>query len=243
MRGVEVSELELGIDGGITVKSLATIFADGEVVGASYLASSLRKSVEARGPMDLERVVRLYNSGYYGASWVNKGRVYIKEGQEAPAGMQVEEGPRGGRYYYTAAGRGRPLGDAPSDWKPREGERIRLRIPGDKRNGRLGRIQTIEAGTGFREGKLWATIEGVGWKGGAYLSTSDGQLVPAPYTAKDKKEMKARDILVTEFGKTRVEQRPFMDSHTGIEYDAFNTEAGPILMVKTDPPEDKPWQA
>ncbi|KKK79614.1 hypothetical protein LCGC14_2831710, partial [marine sediment metagenome] len=123
MRGVEVSELELGTDGGITVKSLATIYEDGEVVGASYLASSLRKAVEARGPLALESTVRLYNNGYYGASWIDKGRVYLKEGQEAPVGMQVKEGPRGGRYYYTAAGRGRPLGDAPSNWKPREGER------------------------------------------------------------------------------------------------------------------------
>jgi len=244
VRGVEVSELELGTDGGITVKSLATIFEDGEVVGASYLASSLRKSVEARGPMDLESTVRLYNNGYYGASWVNKGRVYLKEGQEAPADMQVKEGPRGGRYYHTGAGRGRPLGEAPSDWKPREGERIRLRIPGDKRNGRLGKITSLtEEGKGYRGEKLWATVEGVGWRGGGYFNINDGQLVPAPYTAKEKKEMKARDILVTEFGKTRVVQRPFMDRHTGIEYDAFNTEAGPILMVKTDPPEDKPWVA
>ncbi|KKK65086.1 hypothetical protein LCGC14_2977710, partial [marine sediment metagenome] len=38
MRGVQVSELELNTTGGVTVKGLATIFEDGEVVGASYLA-------------------------------------------------------------------------------------------------------------------------------------------------------------------------------------------------------------
>ncbi len=247
MRGVEVSELELGTDGGITVKSLATIFEDGEVVGESYLASSLRKSVEARGPVALDSAIRLYNNGYYGASWVNKGRVYLKEGQEAPAGMRVEEGPRGGRYYYTAAGRGRPLGEPPKGWKPKEGERVRLRIPGDVRNGRLGRVQTIEAGTGFREGKLWATIEGVGWKGGAYLSTSDGQLVPAPYTAEEKKDLTARDILVQEFGKTSQGQlhQGFRTTYVdeGLEYNAFKTEAGPELWIRTEPAKDKPWMA
>ena len=200
MRGVEVSELELGIDGGITVKSLATVYADGEVVGASYLASSLRKSVEARGPVALESVVRLYNNGYYGASWVNKGRVYLKEGQEAPAGLRVREGPRGGRYYETRAGRGRPLGEAPSDWKPREGERIRMRIPGDLRNGRLGKITSLtEEGKGYRGAKLWATVEGIGWQGGGYLSVTDGQVVPAPYTAEEKKEMTTLVKLVPSF--------------------------------------------
>lgn len=51
--------------------------------------------------MALDGVVRLYNSGYYGASWVTKGRVYIKPDQEPPQGFHIEEGPRGGRYYET----------------------------------------------------------------------------------------------------------------------------------------------
>jgi len=72
VRGAEISELELGTDGGVTVKGLATIFEDGEVVGESYLASSLRKSVEARGPVALDSTIRLYNNGYYGASWIDK---------------------------------------------------------------------------------------------------------------------------------------------------------------------------
>jgi len=171
--------------------------------------------------------------------------VYLKEGQEAPAGMPVVEGPRGGRYYYTAAGRGRPLGDAPSDWTPREGERVRLRMPGDERNGRLGRIQTIEEGTGFRKGKRWAMIEGVGWKGGVYLSTSDGQLVPAPYTAKEKRTMRARDILIAEFGETSrgrgATGATQVDIETNLEYDVYDTEAGPQLWVKREPSKDKPW--
>lgn len=101
MRGVEISSLDLDNDGAVVVQNLATVFEDGEVVGASYLASSLRKAVEERGPASLDRVIRVYNNGYYGASWVTKGRVYIKPGQEPPTGFHVEEGPRGGRYYET----------------------------------------------------------------------------------------------------------------------------------------------
>ncbi|KKM68026.1 hypothetical protein LCGC14_1465060 [marine sediment metagenome] len=249
MRGVQVSEIELGIDGGVAVKSLATIYEDGEVEGNSYLASSLRKSVEARGPLTLESVVRLYNNGYYGASWVNKGRVYIKEGQEAPAGMHIKEGPRGGRYYETRANRGRPLGEAPSDWKPREGERIRMRIPGDLRNGRLGKITSLtEEGKGYRGEKLWATVEGIGWQGGGYLSVTDGQVVPAPYTAEEKKELKTKDILAQEFGKTKLRGGEVAGSFQrhldgGLEYDVFDTEAGPELWVRAEGRRDKPWQA
>ena len=252
MRGVQVSELELGIDGGVTVKSLATLYEDGEVVGESYLASSLRKSVEARGPLALDSVVRLYNNGYYGASWVNKGRVYLKEGQEAPVGLRVIEGPRGGRYYETRARRGRPLSEAPPDWTPKEGERVRVRYPGSRYNGRLAKVvgTTIETGTGFRGGDThWATIEGIGdWKGGGYYNISKGQLVPAPYTAKEKKEMTARDILISEFGKTKLrggEEAGSFQRHLdgGLEYDVFDTEAGPELWIRSEGRRDKPWQA
>lgn len=123
MRGVEISSLDLDVDGGITIKGLAAVFEDGEVTGASYLASSLRKSVEARGPVALDSVVRLFNNGYYGASWIDKGRVYLKEGQQAPTGYAVQEGPRGGRYYETTRGRGRPK----RKWEI--GERIKINSP------------------------------------------------------------------------------------------------------------------
>lgn len=178
----------------------------------------------------------------YNASWVNKGRVYLKEGQEAPAGMAIKEGPRGGRYYETGAGRGRPLGEAPSDWKPREGERIRLRLPGDKRNGRLARVREIHVGEGWREGKMYAVVDGIGWSGGGYIDIEEGMLVPAPYTAKEKKEMTARNILIAEFGKTAFASgRPHRDDDTGLDYDLFHTEAGPLLWVKSEPGKDKPW--
>jgi len=232
VRGVEVSELELGIDGGITVKRLATLFEDGEVVGESYLASSLRKSVEARGPVALDSAIRLYNNGYYGASWVSKGRVYLKEGQEAPAGLRVRKGPRGGRYYETEAKRGRPLGKAPEGWKPQDGDRVRVRQTGDRFNGRLARV-TIYAGGDMARIRL---LDGIG---GGIVPVSS--LVPAPYTAKEKKDLTARDILVAEFGKTSIEQRPFADDKTGLTYDIYNTEAGPMLWGKRDSDKDKPW--
>lgn len=246
VRGVEVSELELGTDGGITVRRLAALYEDGEVVGASYLASSLRKSVEARGPMDLERVVRLYNSGYYGASWIDKGRVYLKEGQEAPVGLRVIEGPRGGRYYETSAGRGRPLDEAPADWTPKEGERVRLRMPGSRLNGRLGKIR--ENHHDKATGRNFSVIDGIGWTGGAYANWDEGRMVPAPYTAKEKTEMTARDILIQEFGKTirrggeeKGIRMQVFDGVTELEYDVFETEAGPELWIRAAPGKDKPW--
>jgi len=182
---------------------------------------------------------------------IRKGRVYLKEGQEAPAGMPVVEGPRGGRYYYTAAGRGRPLSEAPKGWMPKEGERVRVRYPGSRYNGRLAKVvgTTIETGTGFRGGDThWATVEGIGdWKGGGYYNISKGQLVPAPYTAKEKKDLTARDILVQEFGKTSQRQlhQGFRTTYVddGLEYNAFKTEAGPELWIRTEPAKDKPWMA
>ncbi len=244
MRGVRISSLELDSSGSIAVEKLADIFEDGEVIGDSYLASSLRKSVAERGPTPLDTIVRRFNNGYFGASWTYKGRVYIKEGDEAPAGARVQEGPRGGKYYETRAGRGRPLGEASKDWTPKEGERIRMRIPGDLRNGRLGRITSLtEENKGYRGGKLWATVEGIGWKGGGYLSVTDGQLVPAPYTAKEKREMKAKDIMVQEFGTTDHISMDRDGVAGNLDYDIYTTEAGPNLWVKREKEDDPEWMA
>ena len=238
MRGVRISSIELDSDGSIAVKGLATIFADGEVTGDSYLASSLRKSVAERGPTPLDTIVRRYNNGYFSASWMYKGRVYIKEGDEAPAGARVQEGPRGGRYYETKAGRGRPIGEAPKDWSPSAGERVRFRWPGDQFNGRLGRVTSIH----LVGNRTFAHVTGVSWTGGAYIPLDEGKLVPAPYTRKEKREMKARDILIQEFGKT---DHISMDKDylTHMDYDIYTTEAGPNLLVKREGEFDMPWMA
>ncbi|KKK91514.1 hypothetical protein LCGC14_2712180, partial [marine sediment metagenome] len=164
---------------------------------------------------------------------------YIKEGQEAPAGMHVKEGPRGGRYYETSAGRGRPLGEPPKDWTPKIGDRVRIRLPGDDWNGRLARVTNL----GRAGDQVSAYIQGIGWEGGGNFVMSSGQLVPAPYSTTEKKEMTARDILIAEFGETSrsATSATQIDIETNLEYDVYDTEAGPQLWVKKEPREDKPW--
>lgn len=246
MRGVRISGLELDSDGSVAVEKLADIFEDGEVTGDSYLASSLRKSVAERGPTPLDTIIRRFNNGYFGASWMYKGRVYIKEDSEAPGGARVRTGPRGGKYYETKAGRGRPLKEAPEDWVPKVGDRIRFRWPGDKYNGRLGKVKELHGPN--EDGRTFAVIDGIGWRGGAYFDLSEGKIVPAPYTAKEKREMKVKDILVQEFGKVTRRYDSYeesgismevMDSHTQLGYDVFDTEAGVELWVKAEPPGEK----
>jgi len=108
MRGITISELNLDIDGSVVVEKLADIFEDGEVVGNSYLASSLRKSVAERGPTPLDTVIRRFNNGYFAAEWLTKGKTYIHDRTEAPPGTPVEEGPRGGLYYEAQPEQGIP---------------------------------------------------------------------------------------------------------------------------------------
>ena len=244
MRGVQVSELNLNTTGGITVKGLATIFEDGEVIGESYLASSLRKAVEARGPIPIDRILRLYNSGYYGASLVtiedsriDKGRVYLKEGQHAPKGMRMLEGPRGGRYYETRAGRGRPFKKPPATYRPEVGERVRLRMAGSPLNGMLARVKQLLGAK--NRGMMVEVLSPGGLR--ELQMVIPGNAIPAPYTAEEKREMKAKDILAQEFGKTDHLLTDY-DPLTQLRYDIYTTEAGPNLLVKAAPAEDKPWE-
>jgi len=56
----------------------------------------------------------------YRCSKTDKGRVYIGSGEEAPEGVEVREGKRGGRYYISGEGGGRVrMEDVPAWGDPR----------------------------------------------------------------------------------------------------------------------------
>ncbi|KKL54437.1 hypothetical protein LCGC14_2265400, partial [marine sediment metagenome] len=167
---------------------------------------------------------------------IRKGRVYIKEGQEAPAGMQVEEGPRGGRYYETRAGRGRPFKEPPEGYVPVVGERVRVRLAGRPINGMLARVVK----TMGKNGVMVELLTPGGLRRLQLLI--HGNAIPAPYTAKEKRNMKAKDILVQEFGKTDLLSKD-VDAMTSLTYDIYTTEAGPRLLVKHKGEFDMPWHA
>lgn len=58
---------------------------------------------------EIEEVREVQGEGAVLRAVTHKGRVYLPEGKEAPEGVDVQEGPRGGRYYEDPGRRG----DAP----------------------------------------------------------------------------------------------------------------------------------
>jgi len=99
-KGVEISYIDLGVDGALEVKRLALALEDGTIVGDSWLATFLRGDVLRRGPLGLNDLMRRYNNGYFGAALV-KARVYVPDEGDVPEGSVAQHGKRGGIYYET----------------------------------------------------------------------------------------------------------------------------------------------